>query len=125
LEEAREIVAKFSKELKTHQHRHDKQAETKIEKDKVDAVTAYDMLSKSINAKIEEDERRKSAEAAKKHRRELESLKSEWSKIEEEHKRHINEKAKIDQYWKEVDQKNALEKKKIDEQFGAGAKKST
>lgn len=85
LQQAREILAKFSSELKTFQHRHEKQVEEKIENDKVEAASAFETLSNAISAKIQKDEKKRNIEAADQHRRELQALKSEWQSIDEEH----------------------------------------
>jgi len=113
LRKAKKMVSKYSRILSSEE-KHEETQTTK--KEKVDAVKAYDMLTKMINEKIEKEEDKRDFEAATKHKRQLQGIKREWEQIDRILKAHTakkdqEDKERVDRQWDEM-QKKQLEKRK-------------
>lgn len=112
LRKAQDIVKKYGFDIKEN-----KVDEQTVNEDKINAIKAYDMLTKDINAKIEQEEQGRNFQAASNHRRELHKIKQEWERIEEVNQEHKEEKQRIDEQWEKIQEKRQDEKTKIDEQW--------
>lgn len=73
------------------------------------------MLTKSINSKIEEEEKDKDFLSADSHKKEVDEVKMAWRKIEEVREKNKKEKTQIDEKWEEVENKKKKETAAIDE----------
>jgi hypothetical protein len=80
IEKAKEIITKYSKKLGYHSS--NVIEEQKNEREKLDSVKAYDMLTKEIESQIRQEQQRQDHKAVSCHKSELDKIKKEWARIE-------------------------------------------
>lgn len=86
-------------------------------RDQVDAVKAFDALSKSINDEIGEMEKTKDFKSATDHRKEMDEIKRAWIKIEDVRRQNKEANKQIEKKLEDIEKKKEEETAWIDAQW--------